>query len=408
MSQVTGYLDYNPITGSLAFANQHGGPLTTFELISIQGFYTGTPPTGGSLFDVYEKHKFFTLNPNGIASSNFGPLMTPGLEPSVLAADLCLNGSRLEGGLLTNIDLRVNGKTWPLTGDPAACRAVPSNPVDPVSPVEPQPGYLDYDPATGRLTFDTLGAPPLTTFDLTSILGVFTGDRPERQSLFDLYEKHRFFTLTPTGTEEPDFGTLMAPGIEPSVLAGDLCLSGTRLGIHHLAKGGTLDGTKLRVGTETWPLTGDPSTCRAVPKVLRTTIEPIDFYLDYDQTTGSLSVDSTGQRLGSVVLRSTNDFVGETPDLLGELEIGESNSLTYSDSVLGYGTLAGFEKVAFGPVIAPGTPPEEITTFCFRAEHCGKRTDRRLVRPVQRRDSSAGLWINAGAADSRGHSRTIE
>ena len=231
-------------------------------------------------------------------------------------------------------------------------------------------GYFDYDPATGSLTFDNLNPEtPVNSFELFSTLGVYTGERPTPQSVFDTYQKHKFFTLSPKGLPTYDFGPLMAPGIDPAVLADDLCLTGSRL------PSGPLENVELRVGDQTWPIASPGvSKCPTVPYVERRTIEKIDLFLDYDAESGNLSLDSTDQPLGSIVLRldrnpGNAEFIGERPDLV-QNEVDFQDSLTFRPEVLSYVKITGVESAYFGPVIAPSISPQELADqLCYRARN---------------------------------------
>ena len=231
-------------------------------------------------------------------------------------------------------------------------------------------GYFDYDPATGSLTFDNLQPEaPVNSFELFSTLGVYTGERPTPQSVFDTYQKHKFFTLSPKGLPTYDFGPLMAPGIDPAVLANDLCVTGSRL------PRGPLEDIELRVGDQTWPIASPGvSRCPSVPHVERRTIEQIDLFLDYDVETGNLSLDSTNQPLGSIVLRLDRNpgpaaFIGEHPDLI-ENEVDFQETLTFRPEVLSYVKITGVEVADFGPVIEPGIAPEDLADqLCHRTRN---------------------------------------
>ncbi|MCA9217555.1 MAG: hypothetical protein KDB27_31015 [Planctomycetales bacterium] len=367
-AQVTGYLDYNPASGSLAFVDLAGDdPVTTMKIVSVDGVFTGTRPEASTPFDLFDKHRFFTITPNGLKAETFGPLMARGLNPNDLANDLCLEGTRTDPGAegishLGNIALRAGNGTWPL--QIGNCPAVPVVPnVMPDSTIS----YLDYDPETGTLTFDDRRADdPVTTIEIVSKQGVFTGARPSASTLFDIYEKHRFFTITPFGLKPDQFGPLMATGLDAEVLASDLCLDGSRTQANRGADS-ALGNVDLRVGDGTWPI--QIAQCPAVPHVPRVTIDPIDFYLDYDPATGALSVDSTSQRLNAIVLRTVQTplFTGNAPDLVDDRD-PLRETLIFEPRLFSFGDVKGYDTLDVGPIVPADADPKWLASvLCYRA-----------------------------------------
>ena len=89
---------YDPVSGELSFDTVR--PLSTIELRSTAGIFTGSPAEnlGQSLFDVDEDDKIFKLDPEGFDDLSFGSVAAPGLSYEALSRDLRMDGSYLSGG----------------------------------------------------------------------------------------------------------------------------------------------------------------------------------------------------------------------------------------------------------------------------------------------------------------------
>ena len=104
-------LVYDPANGNLSIDNPYvaaaeAKPVTTLEIVSASGVFTGTrPPQLNGLFDVFNAGKMFKLDPAGFEDLDFGPAMTAGLD-SMLGDDLTVSGSFLGGGAL-EIDMMI-------------------------------------------------------------------------------------------------------------------------------------------------------------------------------------------------------------------------------------------------------------------------------------------------------------
>jgi hypothetical protein len=92
-------LVYNPVDGSLSMNSSEDREVTTFDVRSETGNFTGQCErclTG--LFDSFSSDKLFVMRPPGLLSIRFGPAMTPGLTGDQLIGDLLANGSLRRGG----------------------------------------------------------------------------------------------------------------------------------------------------------------------------------------------------------------------------------------------------------------------------------------------------------------------
>ncbi len=87
---------------------------------------------------------------------------------------------------------------------------------------------LLYDPANGRLEFDSAGK-ELTALEILSAGGNFTGTKPpQANGLFDVFTPTKFFILKPGASRfgDQDFGALLAPGLTMHQIAADLTVGG--------------------------------------------------------------------------------------------------------------------------------------------------------------------------------------
>lgn len=115
-AQSPGYFDYladdritllyNPSDGSMG-VEANGEQISTLELTSESGIFTGTPVPDLVLppFDVLTPVKFFLLKTDGMGDTHFGPIAEPGLAFHALNADLTINGSILPSGGLGSPNL---------------------------------------------------------------------------------------------------------------------------------------------------------------------------------------------------------------------------------------------------------------------------------------------------------------
>jgi hypothetical protein len=98
-------LVYDPANGNLSIANPYQAageakPVTTLEIVSAGGSFTGTRPGAISgLFDVYNANKMFKLDPAGFDDLDFGPALGKDLGATI-GNDLTVSGSFLGGGAL--------------------------------------------------------------------------------------------------------------------------------------------------------------------------------------------------------------------------------------------------------------------------------------------------------------------
>ncbi len=85
---------------------------------------------------------------------------------------------------------------------------------------------LIYNPANGNLSLDSAGK-TLTTLQVTSASGVFTGRKPAQlNGDFDVYVPGKLFMMDPEGFGDEEFGFTVLPGLDAG-LARDLSIDGS-------------------------------------------------------------------------------------------------------------------------------------------------------------------------------------
>ncbi|MCA9167394.1 MAG: hypothetical protein KDB23_06980 [Planctomycetales bacterium] len=99
-------LIYNPMNGNLAL-DAAGKLITTLEIQSAAGYFTGTPADGmvQPPFDVYTPNKYFLLRTSGIGDTDLGNVLPSGLTCFAVAADLTVLGSLKPFGSLGTVDM---------------------------------------------------------------------------------------------------------------------------------------------------------------------------------------------------------------------------------------------------------------------------------------------------------------
>ncbi|MCA9150091.1 MAG: hypothetical protein KDA92_12350, partial [Planctomycetales bacterium] len=197
---------------------------------------------------------------------------------------------------------------------------------------------LFYDPLTGHLSIENVR--PLTTLQLTSASGYFTGIRPAAfDSPFDVSSRTKLFRLDPNGFASLDFDIAVQPGLSFDTLANDLSAIGS------LAGGGPISSIGLSTVDSVLPIQVGEVHVDPPPSSVYTAWTN----LIYNPATGSLAIeDQAREKLESLVMRSTSGvFTGVRPETLAESD-------TYLPTQLAKTHAAGFEDVAFGPAVAPG------------------------------------------------------
>ena len=101
-------LIYNPADGNLML-DAAGKTVTTIEIQSAAGNFTGSPPDGlvAPPFDVFSPKKYFLLKTAGIGDTDLGNVLPAGLSGDALAADLTVQGSIKPSGGLGGVNLSV-------------------------------------------------------------------------------------------------------------------------------------------------------------------------------------------------------------------------------------------------------------------------------------------------------------
>ncbi|MEZ6120606.1 MAG: hypothetical protein R3C28_29070 [Pirellulaceae bacterium] len=252
-------LAFDPKSGDMRMESLDT-PLTTIEIVSRSGSFTGDKPTTiGNLFDVYTPNKYFKLDPAGFDGLivNVGD----GYTPEFLARDFCVSGSHLGGSPITAAYFNGN-PDWVVTG---------CNSEDAV--------FVSYDPDTGRMGIQALGV-DLTTLEMVSQSSIFTGDRPTQLTgLFDVFTENKFFKLDPAGFDQLDLGAIAGTGLDERIVAGQLCVNFA-----------TQQGTRPAVYLNN----SIPISC-----------EPQTSVLTYDANTGSLELTNSTLHLDEFHLFSS-------------------------------------------------------------------------------------------------------
>ena len=109
-------LIYNTYDGSLNVEVPPGVQLTTLEIVSSTGLFTGQKPATLNGFfglDVYKPTRLFKLDPAGFTSADLSEVLSTLPSTTDLTSDLTVDGSRLGGGDLGQVDIMF------ITGYPA-------------------------------------------------------------------------------------------------------------------------------------------------------------------------------------------------------------------------------------------------------------------------------------------------
>lgn len=292
---------YDPATGGFSLDFSDSLPtLTTLELTSSEGFFSGQRPDAlNGLFDVFREDKLFKLEPGGFGPTDFGQAMASGLTTDEIIADLCVRGSRLGGGGLGAVQLATIDGGIPFQD----CFILP--------PAFPNDYRFEYIPETGELTFvvpDSKTA--VTTLQIKSTSGVFTGARPDAQlpGQFDVFRPDKLFKLDPNGFLTTGFGPVVTPNLTEAMLVEDFCVQGT-----HLPRG-RIDAIYL--GNSLL------SDCIEPPPPPAPPADPVA--LSYDLLTRELKVEVRDDSTLSTLLINSNSaqFQGERPAVLsGEFDV---------------------------------------------------------------------------------------
>jgi len=98
---------YDPLTGEIALDVSAGTDLTSFQLVSSSGIFTGDPALNlGGIFDGDTDTQIFKATfGSSFASLSFGTVAGSGLSEAFLLADLSANGTFAQGGTLGSVDL---------------------------------------------------------------------------------------------------------------------------------------------------------------------------------------------------------------------------------------------------------------------------------------------------------------
>lgn len=89
-----------------------------------------------------------------------------------------------------------------------------------------------YDVLLGEISVDTPASTDLTTVEIKSVAGIFTGPGPAQNltGIFDVWFPDKIFKLDPAGFSSLSFGLLAQPGLAKALLLGDLVVDGSKVG----------------------------------------------------------------------------------------------------------------------------------------------------------------------------------
>ncbi|MEZ6116585.1 MAG: hypothetical protein R3C28_08420 [Pirellulaceae bacterium] len=205
-------LHYNSQTGNLRVdvsdpdAEGAGALLTTLEIVSANKIFTGDPAQHiTSWVDVDTDGKIFKFNPSGFHDVDFGNVVATGLSNAEFVADVCVAGSWYGGG---------------------AVLAEYQYPGADIVPIHCSNARLSTDidlrmaNDTKKFTIES-SADPMTTLELRSKSGVFTGT-PENADEFAVFNRFHILKQDRNGFSQIDLGTLIDPTLSQSFLADDL------------------------------------------------------------------------------------------------------------------------------------------------------------------------------------------
>jgi hypothetical protein len=162
----TVFLLYDPIAGGLQLSSQVERFLTSIELRSKAGVFTGQRPSvldDSFGIDTYEAHRLFMFRSTGFTDVDFGPSVRLGMTQPELADDLCFQGTTLTNAGTAQLVQRVF-----LDGTLPVPNCFP--------PLEPLPVSLQYDPSNGEVSVDVIGTdnvPTIESMEIRSRSGIF-------------------------------------------------------------------------------------------------------------------------------------------------------------------------------------------------------------------------------------------
>ncbi len=302
-------LTYSPSDGSILFDVPGSLPnVTTLEVKSLSGVFTGTRPTGfNEEFKVFNREKLFDLRPDGMGSTNYGPIATPNLTPTFLASDLCVRGSRIGGGELGSVLVGHGDSYHPITG----CQAINNGDGDESIPI---PVQLKYDTSTGGLSVDVDDQIELAALLLESERDVF---RPllAGESLpgpFDIRNRDQLFIFNANGFNDVVLGNVFPVGLSRRDLAS---FCGTALDANGNSFSILLNGNLLKACHKDLAETEAPRFQHpgVVPPY-----DQGDKFVIYDPGSGDLLI--FYREMTTLEIRSKNGlFQGDTPPELGGL-----------------------------------------------------------------------------------------
>ena len=170
-------------------------------------------------FEVADSNELFIMRPNGFITVALGNVAPTGLTADDLLSSLTIEGSRLRGGNLGEVNLEVCHDCV------TSSQFVQAN-VDDMTFVDIT---VTYDDATGELLIE---APiPFQTMQITSDAAIFNGSRPTILSgIFDRSTDRLIFKIDPSGIREMNLGVITSAGFSASQIGGDLEFSGSFLG----------------------------------------------------------------------------------------------------------------------------------------------------------------------------------
>ena len=210
---------YDAATGRMEVDAPVGAGLTSINIESAAGIFTGDPAVNlGGMFDIDTDRTIFKAIFGGsFGSLSFGNVARPRLDRAKLLEDLTVTGS-------------ISGSPFDL-GD-VDLVYIPSGPAadgNPTGQVGDHQTSIIYDAATGRMEVDAPAGAKLTSINIESAAGIFTGDRAVNLGgVFDIDTDRTIFKAMFGGSfGSLSFGNVARPQLDRAMLLGDLTVSGS-------------------------------------------------------------------------------------------------------------------------------------------------------------------------------------
>ncbi|MCA9214250.1 MAG: hypothetical protein KDB27_14360 [Planctomycetales bacterium] len=187
---------YNRLTGGLSVDTDV--ELKSISIESVGGIFTTGPAESlPGANDVDTDVLIMKEDEAGFTDVQFGAVAETGYDFPFIVSDFVVSGMRFTGAPLQNIRIAV----------------------------EPSSTNLIYNRATGEVFLEA--NPLLTTLEIVSSSGIFTGRCGLINGLFDVCTPGKYFKLDPSGFGNVSLGTILPPGLDQEFLDQNLSFSGS-------------------------------------------------------------------------------------------------------------------------------------------------------------------------------------